>query len=426
MTAQPTPATPQERRHQDLLRSERTMVWVRALAVLFGLVQVYVYDVMAYPPGHLEAALGLVAALGAVDAAVLVLLLAGWPRTLRRARGLALATVALDSLVAVLFVVVYSFDPISAHWAVLFVVPLLGAARFRLVGAIVTWAGITVLYTLRELYAAATFAAVEFSGPSVSFRMGLVLLVALVAGLLARDLAQEQERTAAALEEVARVDRLRARLVGSLAHDMRSPLMAISGSLSTLGPTRPPAVQEALLDIARRQTARLTRLTTGMLDLARLEGGQLELNRRPTRVDEVVDAVIDALGPDEGQVVVDVPRDLHVDADPDRLDQILFNLVGNALRHGAPPVEVRAEAEGGSVVLVVADHGRGVPEQHRAALFDAFATNAVGGVGLGLWLVRALADAHGGEVRYRAHEDGGACFEVELPSASAPADLVQG
>lgn len=411
-------STSQERRHADLLRSERTMVWVRAFGVAFGGVQVLTYGALPYPPGYFGAALAVLAALVVVDVLAAGLLIAKWPSTPTRAQALAVSTVSLDTLVSCGFVFVYSFDPTSAHWAILFVVPLLGAARFRLGGAMATWAAVTALYTARQAFAAANFDDIGFSPSSIGFRMGLVLMVALVAGLLARDLAHERERTAQALQDVARTDQLRARLVGSLAHDIRSPLIAVSGALKALNPSQPPATQTQLLDLARRQTDRLSRLATGMLDLAQLERGQLVLQRDTVNLAEIVDAAVESLGPTDGEVRVDVDANLSVHADRDRLDQIVYNLVGNAMRHGRPPVEVTAQRTREGVLLAVRDHGPGVPEGSQDGLFDAFVTSATGGVGLGLWLVRALADAHDGRVSYQSVPEGGARFEVLLPESA--------
>lgn len=443
------------RRHADLLRSERTMVWVRAVAVLFALFQVLTYGAVPYPPGYLEAALGFVIAFAVVDLVAFGLLLARWPRDLARARVLAVATVTLDAALASGLVWAYSFDPDSAHWALLFVVPLVGAARFQLAGALATWAAVTVLYIARQAFAATVFTEIGFSAASIGFRMGLAFLVALVAGLLARDLRRERDRVAEALAEVEHLDALRARLVDGLAHDMRSPLTVIAGSLRALSATGDAGqAQRTLLALAERQTARLSRLATGMLDLAKLEQGRLVLDTTVVQLAPVVDGAVAALadvgGGDRGdqqgggrgdqhgddggdqrghggaadrhddgdEVLVDVAADLAVRGDPDRIDQIVYNLVANALRHGRPPVLVTAASHDDDVVLEVRDHGDGVPEALHPTLFDAFATASRGGVGLGLWLVRALAEAHGGSVAYDAAQPG-ARFVVTLPLASA-------
>ena len=101
-----------------------------------------------------------------------------------------------------------------------------------------------------------------------------------------------------------------------------------------------------------------------------------------------------------------------------RVEQIVANLIGNALKHGQPPVQLRARRLGDGVAIEVSDAGRGVPEEQRRQLFDAFGRGVTSdSVGLGLWIVRTLTEAHGGEARYE-ERDGRACFVVELPSSN--------
>ena len=109
----------------------------------------------------------------------------------------------------------------------------------------------------------------------------------------------------------------------------------------------------------------------------------------------------------------DVPP-IRVLADPDRLAQIIENLVGNALRYGEPPVDVTVEREGGSASVVVRDAGPGISEAMQEKLFQRFATGSKGGTGLGLYIVRELARAQGGDAFYRADDH---AFVVSLPTA---------
>lgn len=103
-------------------------------------------------------------------------------------------------------------------------------------------------------------------------------------------------------------------------------------------------------------------------------------------------------------------------ADPDRLEQVVANLLTNALRHGAPPVEVTAWCAGDEVCLAVRDHGEGLPDSLRDHVFEPFVTTDDGGAatGLGSWVVQTLVDLHGGAVRYEDAEPG-ARFVVALP-----------
>jgi len=122
------------------------------------------------------------------------------------------------------------------------------------------------------------------------------------------------------------------------------------------------------------------------------------------------------------RIDVTVGGELSVRADPDRLEQIVVNLATNQVRYGEPPFVIEAHRRNGEVALAFRDHGRGIPPDKRAALFEPFgARSDAGSVGLGLAIVRALVDAHGGRVSYREDDGGGACFEVVLPAGAKEA-----
>lgn len=408
-------------RSEELRRTERTLVGVRFGGIVFALVQVATYGAEPYPPGHLEAAFALVGVLFVVNIAVLAAL--ARCRTLRARRVLAVSSLGADTLVVLGFVTVYAFDPGSAHWAILFVLPLEGASRFLLPGALGTWAVVAAGYVLRQLYADVRFG-IEFAWPSIAFRMGLALLVAAVGGTMARDGARQRREAERALRDLERVDALRGRLVSALAHDVRSPLTAIRGALQVLRnrTSLDEATRAHLLRLADRQAERLQRLAADLLDLARLDEGKLALTLADVRLLDAVARAADFLDR-EGALEVDVPAELEVRADRDRLEQVLVNLVGNALKHGMPPIEVRARRRGPDVLLEVRDHGEGIPAEDVPQMFEPFAAG-IGGdsVGMGLWIVGALTEAHGGSVRYEDAEDGGARFLVVLPAGSHRAE----
>jgi signal transduction histidine kinase len=110
-----------------------------------------------------------------------------------------------------------------------------------------------------------------------------------------------------------------------------------------------------------------------------------------------------------------------------RLKILLINLIDNAVKHGAPPLELRARREGASVMLEVMDHGRGVPAELSSTLFDKFVrASTAPGAGLGLAVVRAIVEAHGGRASVENAPGGGACFRIELPAehpAARPPDV---
>ena len=401
--------------YQDLRRSERTMIMVRWAAVPWALFQVLSYSVKPYPPGFKAMGLGLVAATVAVN----VLAMIGWRRatTLTSARDLGLVTLLADVLLVSGFVWLYAFDPTSALWAVLFILPLEGAIRFRLRGALGAWALMTVIYALREMWGSARYDyLLEWN--SISFRMGIGFMIALGVGLMAADLFRQRVRLAEALAELREVDEMRAGLVSTLAHDVRSPLTVIRGTLSTLlrrGSVITDEQRHQLLDAADRQANRLQRLATDLLDLARLEQGKLNLEFETVDLSECIKTALEYIDHD-GQFPLDIESGLKVEADPHRLEQVIVNLVSNALQHGRPPYLITARGDNDTVRISVCDEGPGVPDYLRPNLFDPFrSTTSRGSVGYGLRVVRALAEAHRGQARYVPNEPAGACFEVALP-----------
>lgn len=216
--------------------------------------------------------------------------------------------------------------------------------------------------------------------------------------------------------DIVRADeRWRAALMSTLAHDVRTPLTSIKGAIEialedveTASPFRP------LLESAMRQTRRITRLASGLLDMERVEQGKLRLEPVEVPFASFATEVSRITSPTD--VEVDANAETTVWADPDRLEQILVNLTTNALRHGRPPVVLSAHDDGDWVRISVRDHGSGVDEADIPELFGRFtsADRSSESVGLGLWIVRLLAQAHGGEVAYKP-ADPGARFIVSLP-----------
>ena len=114
--------------------------------------------------------------------------------------------------------------------------------------------------------------------------------------------------------------------------------------------------------------------------------------------------------------------DLLVPVDPVLFEQVLINLVDNALKHGAPPIEVHARRRGDNIEIEVRDHGPGIPPESGAQLFEKFVrASGAPGAGLGLAVVRAIVEAHGGTVTVDTPPDGGARFRVEVPADHATA-----
>jgi signal transduction histidine kinase len=408
---------------EDIRRAEKAMVLVRGAGAVFAFVQILAYRELPYPPGVKASALGLATLLVVANAAIW--LIHQRVRTRREALRLSLGALILDVVVASGIVWAYAFDPLSALWAVLFILPMEGAIRFGLPGALWTWAATSALYVGRELWRVDVFpqsvhgpGGFGFQPESISFRMGIGLLIALTAGLMARNLRRQRANLSDALEEVSRIDALRARLVATLAHDVRGPLTSIRGILTTLsrhGSELEERTREELTHTADVQAERLERLATDLLDLARLEEGRMQLRLQEVGLRDAVAKGLEFTG-HQDRFEMNIAPELTVRADPDRLQQIVVNLAANALTHGGPPLTVEAVNEDGHVDLRFSDQGPGVPEAQVSELFEPFRSeDTTGSVGLGLAIVRALAEAQGGEVSYQPNRPQGACFRVLLP-----------
>lgn len=206
-----------------------------------------------------------------------------------------------------------------------------------------------------------------------------------------------------------------------LSHEMRTPLTAISGFADTLMRMDLPREDvQGYLELVKRQADRLARLTDELLRLAQVDGA--ELRPAPARVG-LREAALHAaqLAGIPEVVEVRVRDDVHAHVDRDHVEEVLINLLVNADRHGAPPIEVTAEVDGHRVLLRVRDHGEGVPDEFVPRLFDRYARarEVEGSAGLGLAIAARLAAANDGAVWYRHHPERGAVFVVSLPVDSS-------
>jgi two-component system sensor histidine kinase KdpD len=227
---------------------------------------------------------------------------------------------------------------------------------------------------------------------------------------------------------VAEADRTRAALLTAVSHDLRSPLASAKASVTSLRSDRVQWTAEAraeLLETADESLDRLTRLIENLLEMSRLEAGALAVSLAPTALDELVPLVLDALGPDV-RVRVDVPETLpEAYADAVLLEQVLVNLLANALRYSPPgrPPLLAASCHAGSVEIRVVDRGPGVPEEQRERMFAPFQRlgdrDPSTGVGLGLALAQGLTDAMGGSLSADDTPGGGLTMTVTLPLVGA-------
>jgi signal transduction histidine kinase len=230
-----------------------------------------------------------------------------------------------------------------------------------------------------------------------------------------------------------RADRDRSDLVSTVAHEIRSPLTTVKGFTSTLltkWDRLADSQKKAMLAAVNADADRVTRLLSDLLDASRIDVGRLQLRTQVVDVPQLVRTVL------AGRVAAGDPPDrfLLLAAtglpetwlDPDRVTQVVSNLVENAVRHGAGTVSVEVvpakTADGAEAVeLTVADEGAGIDEVSRSRIFSRFWRDGrSGGHGLGLYIVKGIVEAHHGAIEVDAAPGGGARFRVLLPAGSPP------
>jgi signal transduction histidine kinase len=220
-------------------------------------------------------------------------------------------------------------------------------------------------------------------------------------------------------EQTVRLDELRANFVAIASHELRTPATSVYGVLKTLF-ERDAQLDEGLrremLRVGVEQGERLTRLIEELLDLSRLDIRGVRVRPEPLVLGSVLGEIVSEALPIGTSIGVHVPEDLVVVADRLVLDRVVSNLLGNALRYGAEPITLTAEAGNANLQITVEDSGKGVVEEIRLSLFERFARteSANVGSGLGLSIARSYARAHGGDL---VHEPGatGARFTLTIP-----------
>jgi len=247
---------------------------------------------------------------------------------------------------------------------------------------------------------------------------------ALVLNQLARyEEAQETSQKAIELAQ------LKTDFVSVVSHELRTPLTAIIGSLSTLQRpqlTHPDPNAQQLIDTASRQANRLRSLIEDLLVVSRLDNQALPMRPELIHLQDFIEDTVAHI-PDAAEVtyVQTGPGVDSIETDPDHLQRILTNLVGNALKYApGSPIDIVAMVNGNEVWLSVIDHGEGIPYELHDHIFDRFTqlaphyTRSAGGTGLGLSIVRGLSEVIGGRVWFQPTAGGGATFTIALPKVA--------
>lgn len=422
----------------------RRLAWISGARLLFLTVSLTLVAVFYLPRREgptLRLALVAFAVSFALAAAYAVLL-----RTGRHLNALANAQVVLDQVIWT--VVVYLTGGASSGATSFYGLScLVGASLTGLRGAALAAVSGGVLYgTLVTLLQEGWLkppsdqpqGLYRLSSDELSFYVLVNLLVLMIVMLLAGNLAERLRWTggelAAATERAEKAERMAAlgRLAAGLAHEIRNPLGSIAGSVQLLRTT--PGLSDEdqkLCDIIEREARRLNDLVTDMLDLSKPRAPAFA----PADVGVIAREVVD-LGSRSGRAVSDVelvysgPESALVWADSAQLRQLIWNLVRNAVQasEAGDAVHVTVEVTAGQVELRVSDQGVGIDESAKERLFDAFFTTRTHGTGVGLAVVKRIADEHGFTIQVESNAQRGATFRVGLGKVhrvEADADVAQ-
>jgi signal transduction histidine kinase len=256
----------------------------------------------------------------------------------------------------------------------------------------------------------------------------LTLLARQVATAVQNIRVYEAERNAA--EELRRLSALRADFVSLVSHELRAPMASVIGCAQTLRQRwreLDPGQRESFLALIEGETARLATLIGDVLDTSRIEAGTFPFTFGQVDLEELVReaAEVVRLGQEEVDVRTNVaPRIPPVRGDRERLRQLLLNLLSNAVKYtvAGDEIEVTAAAENSLVAVSVRDHGPGIAREEQRLVFEKFGRVNHGGkskpgAGLGLFIARSIAEAHGGSLEVESEPGGGATFTLRLPLA---------
>ena len=222
-------------------------------------------------------------------------------------------------------------------------------------------------------------------------------------------------------------DLFRDQFIGVLSHDLRTPLGAVTAGAALLAipednPERRGRVVTRIINSAQR----MERMIADLLDLTRTRlGGSLPLKRRPASLQQVCEEAMMEIraGQPDAVLRLQVSGDLRGDWDADRLEQVVSNLVGNAIQHGSgTPITLTGQEQGNSVTLTVHNGGPPIPPEVLPYVFEPLARGCAEGashsIGLGLFIARAIVSAHGGHIQVSSSTDTGTTFTIALPKAA--------
>jgi two-component system sensor histidine kinase KdpD len=234
----------------------------------------------------------------------------------------------------------------------------------------------------------------------------------------------EQARQADLLQAT---EKLQTSLLNSISHDLRTPLVSITGALSSL---KEPSLsldkkaRQSLVETAYDEAERLNRLVGNLLNMTRLEAGAIRLKKEPCDIQDAIGAATEQLGERlaHRQIKVNLPPDLeHIPLDFALFEQALVNILDNAAKYSLPDtlIEINVLQDERIVTIEICDRGIGIPAEDLERIFDKFyrvqRPDSVSGTGLGLAICKGIVEAHGGRVQAGNRSGGGTIITVNLP-----------
>jgi signal transduction histidine kinase len=346
-----------------------------------------------------------------------------------------------DTGVLTAYVMVFAFERGTPVQQILYIDLAAACVRFEILGGLAL-AGVSAPIVAGFEKLRTDQLKTAFSWRLVTFQTGLEILMALIVGWLVRRLAaegahaearaEEAERLHEAerqtVEELRRLSALRADFVSLVSHEVRTPMAAVIGSARTLAQrwrelTAPQ--RDAFLALISDETDRLAALIGEVLDSSRIDAGTFSYSFDELDLAALIgDTVSTAeLHRDSVKIVTRIAPDLPVvHGDRARLRQVLTNLIDNAVKYSpeGAPVDVWARAENGSVLVQVADHGAGIAAEDQRLIFEKFGrvrgTASKPGTGLGLYIARAIVEAHEGKLEVSSALGEGSTFTLTLPA----------
>ena len=405
----------------EVRRLELWMTYVRWFGVVFGAVAVWIQP--TYPsPGAERSAWVFLIFLGLGNLGIW-----GALARMKDERDLArlgATTFVFDTLVVMGLVWLFAFEQPYVTWAVLLVLPLEGALRYQLFGALGAAAAIAVFFVPQSIRVASLHGA-DFDLTTYVFVTGLAVLIAGVAGTMAENWRRQHRAFVSQSLKLSEVDRLKDRFLAVTSHEIRGPLTAIIAGVDTVlkrDDRLRPDQRINLLEMVSTQGHQLARLVDDLLLTSELQERQIGLYPEWTELDSIIDQAV------EGAAVKRRSHQLEMFVEPlrclldqARVTQIVRNLVENAYKYTPDRTRVAVAARGSAagVVIEVHDDGEGIPPDRRDQLFEAFHridATAAGqdGVGLGLYVVSQLVAAMGGRIDLTSSSKG-TTFAISLP-----------